>query len=46
LRVEAVGAHFELVGRFLTTDIEDFLLRETEHGLEGEGGFADARFSA
>jgi hypothetical protein len=34
-----------LVGRLLTTDVEDFLLRKVEHGLEGEGRLADARLS-
>ena len=43
---KATGPHLELVGRFLAADIEDLFLGETEHGLEREGGLADARLTA
>ena len=35
-RSEAFGAHLELVGAFLTADVEHALVRQSEHGLEGE----------
>ena len=34
------------MGAFLTADVEHALVRQGEHGLEGERRFADARFTA
>ena len=43
---ETVGTHLQLVGTLLTADIQDFLLCQTEHGLQGEGGFSDTGLTA
>ena len=43
---ETVGTYLQLVGGFLTADVENLLLGQTEHGLEREGGLADARLTA
>jgi hypothetical protein len=34
------------VGTLLTADIQYFLFGQTEHSLQGEGGFADTRLTA
>ena len=45
LASQAVGTHLELMGGLLTADVENLLLRHAEHGLEREGGLADARLT-
>ena len=34
------------MGTLLTADIQYFVLGQTEHGLQGEGRFADTRLTA